>query len=90
MKNVNYYNLGYIGHNAEPFQQLFSEYSKTPNEYGYFLEFENFTHGINEGVSVSTNAFQNESHFNEILISKLKWFYLESKMKSSKLYKEII
>jgi hypothetical protein len=90
MKNVNYYNLGYIGHNAEPFQQLFSEYSKTPNKYGYFLEFENFTHGINEGVSVSTNAFQNESHFNEILMSKLKWFYLESKMKSSKLYKQII
>ena len=90
MKNVNFYNLGYIGHNAEPFQELFSEYSKTPNEYGYFVEFENFTHGINEGVSVSTNAFQNESHFNEILVSKLKWFFLEEKMKSSELYKQLI
>lgn len=90
MKNVNFYNLGYIGHNAEPFQELFSEYSKTPNEYGYFVEFENFTHGINEGVSVSTNAFQNESHFNEILVSKLKWFFLKEKMKSSELYKQLI
>jgi hypothetical protein len=90
MKKVNYYNLGYIGHNSEAFQELFSEYSKTPNEYGFFLEFENFTHGINEGLSVVTNAFENESHFNEVLISKLKWFFLETKMKSSELYKQII
>ena len=90
MKNVNYYNLGYIGHNAEPFQELFSEYSKTPNEYGYFLEFQNLTEGINEGVQVVSNCFENESHFNEVLMNKLKWFYLESKMKSSELYKQII
>ncbi len=56
MKNVNYYNLGYIGHNAEAFQELFSEYSKTPNEYGYFLEFQE--------VGVVSNCFENESHFN--------------------------
>jgi hypothetical protein len=90
MKRVRFYNLGYIGHNAEAFQELFSEYSKLPNEYGRFLEFENVTNGINEGLAVVTNCFESESHFNEVLMSKLKWFYLESKMKSSKLYKEII
>lgn len=83
--------LGYFGHQAELFQELFSEYSQIPNQYGTFLEFTNVTDRVvNMGVVAYTNAFENEYHFNQVLMRKLKWFYIGEKIKSSELYKEII
>jgi|688.fasta_scaffold02507_9 hypothetical protein len=81
MKKELYINLGYIGQHAEIFQELFKGYSKEPNQYGYFLLFENFTHlACNEGVMCITNCFENEEHFREILNGKLIWEFLENKL----------
>jgi len=83
--------LGYYGHQAELFQELFKEYSKEPNQYGTFLEFANITdRAVNMGVIAYTNAFENETHFNQVLMRKLKWFFIGEKIKSSELYKQII
>jgi hypothetical protein len=66
-----YFLLGYIGHKAEKLQTLFDGYSNTPNKYGRYLAFENTTYIGNKGVMVSTNCFENEEHFNEMLQTKL-------------------
>jgi hypothetical protein len=66
-----YFNLGYIGHKAEKLQALFEGYSSTPNEHGKFLAFENTTYIGNKGVTVMTNCFESEEHFNEMLQTKL-------------------
>lgn len=64
--------LGFIGHKAEALQSLFSEYSTEPNENGYFLKFENYSElVVNKGVVALTNAFENEEHFKDRLLSKL-------------------
>lgn len=64
--------LGYIGHKSDKLQELFSNYSHTPNKYGYYLKFENHTHcAINEGVTVETNCFKNEAQFKEKLLTYL-------------------
>jgi hypothetical protein len=65
--------LGFIGHKAEKFQALFTGYTAEPNENGYFLKFENVTDVCNEGVHVWTNCFEDEDHFNEVLMTKLKF-----------------
>lgn len=76
-----YINLGFIGHNANALQELFSEYSRKPNEYGYFLNFENYSQlACNQGVECHTNCFENEAHFFEKLNSKLLWFFLEKNL----------
>lgn len=79
LKNEKYIYLGFIGHNANAFQKLFSEYTRKPNEYGYFLNFENYSElACNQGVVCHTNCFENEQDFFEKLYSKLLWFYVEN------------
>ena len=81
MKKELYIELGYIGHHAEIFQQLFREYSKEPNQFGNFLKFENYEElVVNQGVMCHTNCFENEEHFREILNGKLIWEFLENKL----------
>lgn len=64
--------LGFIGNKAEKFQNLFNTYTTEPNEYGYFLRFENYTDlEPNKGVYVLTNCFETEKDFIENLTSKL-------------------
>ena len=76
-----YINLGFIGHNANALQELFSEYSSKPNEYGYFLNFENYSQlANNQGVECHTNCFESEAHFFEKLNSKLLFFFLEKNL----------
>jgi hypothetical protein len=69
--------LGFIGHNAEKLQELFKGYSPTPNKYGKFLRFENYTYVLNEGVFAETNSFEDEKHFNDMLMIKLLVHYLD-------------
>lgn len=65
-------NLGFIGHKANDLQSLFDGYSQEPNEYGYFLKFENYSEFVmNQGVTVWTNCFESLENFQEILMSKL-------------------
>lgn len=65
-------NLGFIGHKAMELQSLFSEYSMKENEYGYFLEFVNYSELVNnQGVYCLTNCFESEEHFKERLFQKL-------------------
>ena len=85
MKNEKYINLGFIGHNANALQELFPEYSRKPNEYGYFLNFENYSElTCNQGVVCHTNCFENEEHFFEVFNQKLLWFFLENNLQISK------
>jgi hypothetical protein len=66
------FSLGFIGHKAAKLQELFSEYSLEPNEYGKFLRFEDYSYLVyNQGVTVWTNCFENENEFNERLLLKL-------------------
>lgn len=77
-ENVRYFDLGYIGHEAEKMQRLFSNYSKEPNEHGFYVKFINFYNlECNQGVSVETNCFESEEHFREILFNKLLCNYLD-------------
>lgn len=70
--------LGFMGHNAEKLQELFKDYSPTPNKYGKFLRFENYTaYALNEGVFAETNCFEDEKHFNDRLMMKLLVHYLD-------------
>lgn len=81
LKNEKYINLGFIGHNANALQELFPEYSRKPNEYGYFLNFENYSElACNQGVECHTNCFESEAHFFEVLNTKLLWFFLEKNL----------
>ena len=69
--------LGFIGHNADKLQKLFG-ISATPNQYGKFLRFENYTaYAFNEGVFAETNCFEDEQHFNDRLMMKLMVHYLD-------------
>ena len=63
--------LGYIGNKAGKLQELFAGYTEGPNEHGYYLRFENTSYIGNEGVLVYTNCFEDEAHFNEMLMTKL-------------------
>jgi hypothetical protein len=75
--NLLFFDLGYIGNEAENLQKLFSNYSYYPNEYGYYLKFINFSYlESNHGVNVETNAFESQEHFNEVLLQKLLCNYL--------------
>ena len=66
------FDLGFIGHKAFNLQTLFNEYTAEPNEYGYFLKFENYSElEMNKGVIVQTNCFEDEDHFKTILMHKL-------------------
>lgn len=77
-KETQTFDLGFIGLNADKLQKLFSGYSETPNEYGKFLKFENYTaYVVNEGVIVHTNCFEDEKHFNDRLHMNLLVNYLE-------------
>lgn len=80
-----YFSLGYIGHCAEAFKALFSEYSEEPNQYGKFLKFENYSDlVVNQGVMCHTNCFENEEHFREIFNQKLLSKFLEKNLLESK------
>jgi hypothetical protein len=69
--NIQSFDLGFIGHKASTFQNLFSEYTIKENEYGYFLEFVNYSElENNKGVYALTNCFENEEHFKERLMIK--------------------
>ena len=63
--------LGLIGEKADKLQSLFNGFSIEENEEGFFLKFTNFDYIGNKGVSVHTNCFESEEHFNEILLTKL-------------------
>jgi hypothetical protein len=64
--------LGFIGHKANELQSLFDGYSQEPNEYGYFLKFENYSEFVvNQGVTVWTNCFESLESFQERLMTKL-------------------
>ena len=70
--------LGFIGHNADKLQELFKDYSPTPNKYGKFLKFENYTaYVVNEGVYATTNCFEDEQHFNDRFMMKLMAEYFK-------------
>jgi hypothetical protein len=73
MKNlVLHFSLGFIGHKAIDLQSLFSEYTPTPNENGFFLYFEDFSELVNnQGVLVYTNCFESKKHFKNILLTRL-------------------
>lgn len=84
MRNELYINLGFVGHHAEIFQELFREYSKEPkaNKFGSFLRFENYSELVcNQGVMCHTNCFENEEHFMSIFHGKLLWKFLENSEK---------
>lgn len=82
MAEVIIIDLGFIGHQAESLQTLFAEYSATPNEYGYFLRFENYSElVVNQGVLVDTNCFEDEEHFRGILLSRLLFQFGEARKK---------
>lgn len=67
-----WFSLGFIGHAAAELQELFGEFSPEPNDYGYFLKFENYTElVVNNGVFVQTNCFSTEEEFIERLLHKL-------------------
>jgi hypothetical protein len=71
-----YFDLGYIGNIADKLQDLFKEYSKEPNEYGFFLKFENFSElVVNVGVIVATNCFSCKKDFMKRLNDKLMQHY---------------
>ena len=73
-------NLGFVGHNAERFQNLFGSYMAEPNENGYFLRFENYSQlECNQGVYCVTNCFESEEEFNMVLNHKLMYFFLDHK-----------
>lgn len=70
-KTLNF-SLGFIGHKAINLRCLFSEYTPTPNENGFFLYFEDFSELVNnQGVTVYTNCFKSKKHFNKILLTRL-------------------
>lgn len=80
-KKEKYINLGFIGHNAYTLQGLFPEYTRKPNKYGYFLNFENYSElACNQGVECHTNCFESEAHFFEVLNGKLLCFFLEKNL----------
>ena len=67
-----YIDLGFIGNTAEKLQNLFPNHTSEPNENGFYLKFENYSHlVVNTGVSVETNCFESEEEFKEDLFSKL-------------------
>ena len=69
--NILTFDLGFIGHKATELQNLFFEYTIKENEYGYFLEFVNYSELVNnQGVYVVTNCFETEEHFKERLMLK--------------------
>lgn len=69
---VLYINLGYIGNTAEKLQSLFEGYSTEPNEYGFYLKFENYSDlVVNQGVIVETNCWKKKKQFKKALFSKL-------------------
>ncbi len=63
--------VGSIGHKADQLQALFSEYTTEPNDHGHFLRFENTSHMGNEGVICVTTVFEDETHFTEMLHTRL-------------------
>lgn len=70
--NIKDFDLGFIGHKATELQHLFSEYTIKENEYGYFLEFVNYSELVNnQGVYVLTNCFETEQDFKDRLFLKL-------------------
>lgn len=72
-----YIDLGFIGHGAEKLATLFEGYSESPNQYGRFLKFENYSYLVcNQGVTVSTNCFENEAQFLEYMNLKLMFAFL--------------
>lgn len=85
MQNELSINLGFIGHKAENLQALFGEYLREPNEYGYYLRFENYSHlACNEGVFCQTNCFSNEQSFFEKLNEKLLFYFIINSKKNLK------
>ena len=71
-KNIQNFDLGFIGHKALKLQTLFAEYTPKANEYGFFLYFEDYSELVlNQGVMCITNCFEDEKHFRELLTSKL-------------------
>lgn len=75
-ENILHFDLGFVGHNAEKFQNLFG-YMPEPNEYGYFLRFENYSLlECNQGVYCVTNCFESEEEFNQVLNHKLLGFFI--------------
>lgn len=79
-ENVLYFELGYIGFQAEKLQNLFGNYSIEPNQNGFYLKFINHNYlANNEGVYAESNCFESEEHFREILMEKLLWSYLFEK-----------
>lgn len=85
MKNELCINLGFIGHRAECLQSLFGEYLREPNQYGYFIRFENYSElACNEGVFCITNCFESHMHFHEKLNAKLLNYFLINSKKNLK------
>ena len=77
MKNLSFL-VGYVGHKAQAYQELFKEYTVEPNENGYFLKFENTTYIGNKGVMVWTNCFENEEDLQEKINDKMLKFFIEN------------
>ena len=70
-KTLNF-SLGFIGHKAINLQCLFSEYTRQPDDNGFFLYLEDFSGLVNnQGVMVYTNCFESKKHFNRILLTRL-------------------
>jgi hypothetical protein len=79
-ENILYFDLGFIGFQAEKMQSLFENYSIEPNQDGFYLKFINHNYTANnEGVYAETNCFLHEEHFKEVLFNKLFWSYLYEK-----------
>jgi hypothetical protein len=82
MKKELYIYLGFVGHKANEFQKLFSEFTIEPNQYGYFAKFENYSElECNKGVYVHTNCFESEEVFYEIFNARLLWYFIENSKK---------
>lgn len=80
-ENILHFDLGFIGHEAEKLQKLFHTYDEEPNNFGYFLKFENYSElANNQGVICHSNCFESEEHFNERLQLKLLYFYLHKEI----------
>ena len=85
MQKELYINLGFIGHRAENLQALFGEYLSEPNQYGYFLRFENYSELVcNEGVMCHTNCFANKQSFYQKFNEKLLFYFLINSGKNLK------
>lgn len=70
-KNTLKVSLGYVGHKAEKFQKLFKDFTPEPNDYGYFLRFEDFNMLGNKGTLVYTNVVDTDEEVHEMIYDKL-------------------